>query len=110
MVATFGLALTKPLHPSPRPARPHDHHVEGGTAVTGQGSEVHAEQKRSSVMMSAVNLIKTIAGFGSLCLPAGIERLSDGGLSMSRCRNDGAVFGHCACTRSLADRGDDRVT
>ena len=84
MVATFGLALTKPLHPSPRPARPHDHHVEGGTAVTGQGSEVHAEQKRSSVMMSAVNLIKTIAGFGSLCLPAGIERLSDGGLSSSQ--------------------------
>ena len=35
----------------------------------------------STVAQSCLNLIKTIAGFGALCLPAGIERLSDNGLS-----------------------------
>lgn len=40
-----------------------------------------ASSSTSSVMQTSLNLIKNIAGFGALCLPAGIERLSDSGLS-----------------------------
>ena len=41
----------------------------------------HAAAGTSTVVQSTFNLIKTIAGFGVLTLPAGIERLSDNGLS-----------------------------
>ena len=40
-----------------------------------------AISESSSVVQTSLNLIKNIAGFGALCLPAGIERLSDSGLS-----------------------------
>ena len=47
----------------------------------GEQRGAAASSSTSSVMQTSLNLIKNIAGFGALCLPAGIERLSDSGLS-----------------------------
>jgi amino acid permease len=48
-----------------------------------------ASTSTSTVTQTSLNLIKNIAGFGALCLPAGIERLSDSGLSS----NEALVLG-----------------
>ena len=51
------------------------------SSEAGEQRGAAASSSTSSVMQTSLNLIKNIAGFGALCLPAGIERLSDSGLS-----------------------------